>query len=118
MNVLPWRLLLAFPILASCSSSDDDKGTNQQTIGDTCEHTTTDDPSRRDSDTLPAGACDESEPVCELVVREPCPCLNIQVPRKFYSCTCDTGIWSCAVTSQDGGYCNASIAICAEDGGT
>lgn len=69
-----------------------------------CVHTTTDDPGRRDTDTLPVGACRPSEPACNLVLREPCPCKS-QVPRAFYTCTCKSGAWSCELVSLDAGIC-------------
>jgi hypothetical protein len=118
MNLLRLPVLsLSLVFIASCGGSDDNSGSNQSTIGDTCEHTTTSDPSRGDTDTLPTGACDPGEPVCELVVRDPCPCIGVQVPRKFYSCTCDAGTWNCVMTSQDSGICHAGMPNCVQDGG-
>lgn len=69
-----------------------------------CVHTTTDDIFRRDSDTLPTGACADGTPECDLIVRDACPC-NSQVPRKFYTCTCDAGAWQCKLTALDSGMC-------------
>jgi hypothetical protein len=84
-----------------------------------CVHTTTDSVMKKDSDTLPAGACvpDPNEPVCKLIVRAPCPCTNIQSPRSFYDCTCVEGNWSCVLTSQDTGICPGPVACVGEDGG-
>lgn len=102
-----WLALLACACGNDPQSADDtDSGLNGK--GTPCVHTTTDSVARRDSDTLPTGACtpDPHEPECKLIVRD-CPCLNVQSPRQFYTCTCVGGSWSCALTSQDLGACPA-----------
>lgn len=107
MNRAIWLAL----ILSACgtdsqNSDETDSGLNGN--GAPCVHTTTDSVARRDSDTLPTGACapDPDELECKLVLRD-CPCLNVQAPRKFYTCTCTSGTWACALTSQDLGTCPA-----------
>lgn len=56
------------------------------------------------SDILPAGRCGGTE-MCDLVVRAPCGCSGIQIPRLFYHCACDAGSWRCLPSSQDSGSC-------------
>lgn len=84
-----------------------------------CVHTTTESVVRKDTDTLPVGACvpDPNEPVCKLILRKPCPCANVQSPRDFYDCTCEAGAWSCVLTSQDTGICPGPVPCVDEDGG-
>ena len=76
-----------------------------------CVHVTTDEVRRKDSDVLPTGRCQTPQPTCNLVVREPCPC-EVQVPRKFYACSCKVGVWSCEVTSEDSGLCPIGTPTC------
>ena len=68
-----------------------------------CVHRTTDDPSRRDTDTLPEGTCRDVAP-CDLVVRADCP-YSTQVPRRFYHCECVSEAWSCRELPRDMGMC-------------
>lgn len=105
MKRLAAWLVIAGYLAMSCSSEPDYVD---------CVHTTTDSTSRRDSDTLPSGACRPSEPVCSLVVRDPCPC-KVQVPRKFYQCRCKGGSWVCELTSEDAGLCPVGTSLCDGD---
>jgi hypothetical protein len=77
---------------------------------DTCVHTTTSDPLRRDSDTLPTGTC-ASNSACDLIVRQPCACPNVQLPRLFFHCSCSSkGEWVCEDMGDDLGVCFCSDA--------
>jgi hypothetical protein len=109
--MLRWiSLVLCAGAFACASDSQEadktDAGLNSNVTP--CVHTTTDSVARRDSDTLPTGACtpDPDEPECKLVLRD-CPCVNVQSPRSLYTCTCTGGSWSCTLTSQDLGACPA-----------
>ncbi len=85
-----------------CGSRSDDVPADVDYVD--CVHTTTDDPSRRDTDTLPEGACRSSAPACDLVIRYPCVCA-VQLPRSFYTCTCQAGSWTCELIGKDSGLC-------------
>ena len=69
-----------------------------------CVHLTTEDPSRKDTDTLPSGACGTAES-CDLIVREQCRCPYGGWPRTFFRCDCTGAKWHCEVISADTSVC-------------
>ena len=118
------RAIAVWLLAVACSGEQGEppKSGGELTDGDgatpaKCVHVTTDAVMRRDTDVLPVGACapDASEPVCKLVVRPSCPCLSVQVPRTYYDCVCNGGMWTCTLTAQDAGMCVP--ALCETDGG-
>jgi hypothetical protein len=105
MKRLRYALVAAGVVFLACGG-DTEPGPEPTYVD--CVHTTTEDYDRRDTDTLPVGACRPSEPVCYLTVRDPCPC-NGPVPGKYYACSCKSGAWACELYSQDAGICGIAM---------
>jgi hypothetical protein len=105
------RTRAAFAVLitsvAACASDSSESNGGEYVE---CVHVTTPDVSRTDTDVLPVGRCRPSKEVCELTLREPCPCPS-QVPRTFYACSCQGGQWACQLTSMDAGICRRDCVV-------
>lgn len=101
----PAVLAAVITCAVACGVTDDD----EEYVD--CVHVTTPDVFRKDTDVLPVGRCRPSKEVCELTVREPCPC-EVQVPRTFYACRCQDEQWACELTSMDSGSCPVGSPLC------
>ncbi len=116
-TIVVWAAV--FIATLSCSSEETGNADGNIANAVPCIHTTIEDPMRRDTDILPTGRCveDPNEPVCKLILRDPCPCTNVVPPKKWYSCSCANNTWACELTAQTKGVCPGPGPCVLEDGG-
>jgi len=64
---------------------------------------------------LPAGACTDDEPTCDLLVTT-CPCGDY--PVEAYTCACELGEWACRFAAQGPSTCACQGGTSGGSGGT